>query len=64
METISGIKALYDEFITDAVKAKAGNRAAGARARKTSLKLSDVLKDFRKESLSWPVSPKDKFHHE
>lgn len=61
MYTISRIEEIYDEFITDAKKAKAGNRAAGTRARKASLELSDFLKTFRKESISWPVSPKDRY---
>lgn len=61
MYTISRIEAIYEEFLIDAKKANAGNRAAGTRARKASLQLSDLLKDFRKESLTWPVSPKDRF---
>jgi hypothetical protein len=39
------------EFEVDAVKRENGNKAAGARARKVSLELTKLYKQFRKESV-------------
>lgn len=50
---VENIKTLFDAFIVDAKKAEAGNKAAGARARKTSLEIANALKAFRKESVKW-----------
>lgn len=50
---VTKLKELFDAFTTDAEKAQAGNKSAGARARKTSLEIGKLLKDFRKESLNW-----------
>ena len=50
---VEKIKALFESFVADAEKAEKGNKAAGARARKTSLELGNTLKEFRKESISW-----------
>ena len=47
------IVATFEEFKVDAEKAKAGNKAAGRRARMTSLALDKLLLEFRKESVSW-----------
>ncbi len=51
-ELIAKIKELNESLITDAeLQAGKGNKAAGMRARKTSLELEKVLKEFRKVSL-------------
>lgn len=50
---VNEIKNLFEAFVVDAKKAEAGNVAAGRRARKVSLELSDALKAFRKESIKW-----------
>ena len=47
------IKALCEAFVADATKAEAGNKSAGARARKTSLEIDKKLKEFRKASVAW-----------
>lgn len=48
---VDNIINLFDAFTVDAKKAEAGNKAAGARARKVSLEIADALKAFRKESV-------------
>ena len=50
---VNKIKELFNAFTTDAEKAKNGNHSAGVRARKTSLEIDKLLKEFRKESISW-----------
>ena len=51
-ELIEKIKELSDALLVDAAaQAEKGNKAAGTRARKTSLELEKVLKEFRKVSL-------------
>lgn len=50
---VNKIKETFNAFIVDAQKAKDGNKSAGARARKASLELGNLLKEFRKESISW-----------
>lgn len=50
-EKVEKIAALAAAFMADAEKCVAGNKAAGARARKASLELQDLLKEFRKESV-------------
>ena len=51
-ELIEKIEAAYTAFKTDATaQAESGNKAAGTRARKASLELEKVLKEFRKVSL-------------
>ena len=51
-ELIAKIKELNEALLTDAVaQAEKGNKAAGTRARKASLELEKVLKEFRKVSL-------------
>lgn len=43
---------LYDTFKKDAeAQIENGNKAAGARARKASLELEKLMKEFRKSSL-------------
>ena len=51
-ELIAKIKELNEALLVDAVaQAEKGNKAAGTRARKASLELVKVLKEFRKVSL-------------
>lgn len=51
-ELISKIKAEFDAFTKDAaLQTEKGNKAAGTRARKSSLDLEKMLKEFRKASL-------------
>ena len=49
---LNDIKAQVEEFIKDAdLQAEKGNKAAGMRARKASLELEKMLKEFRKVSI-------------
>jgi len=49
---VSKIKAEFDAFATDAnLQVEKGNKAAGTRARKASLDLEKLLKEFRKASI-------------
>jgi len=51
-ELIEKIKELSGALLVDAeAQAEKGNKAAGTRARKASLELEKVLKEFRKASL-------------
>ncbi len=51
-ELTAKIKAAYEAFANDAAaQAEKGNKAAGARARKASLEIERMMKDFRKVSL-------------
>ena len=51
-ELIAKIKELNETLLADAeLQASKGNKAAGMRARKVSLELEKVLKEFRKASL-------------
>mgnify|MGYP000817498497 FL=1 len=51
-ELIAKIKELSNSLLEDAaLQAEKGNKAAGRRARKASLELEKVLKEFRKVSL-------------
>ena len=50
-EIVEKINACCAMFAADAEKAVAGNKAAGARARKASLALEKLLKEFRKVSV-------------
>ena len=51
-ELIAKIKELNEALLVDATaQAEKGNKAAGTRARKASLELEKVLKEFRKVSL-------------
>ena len=48
----SKIKECFEAFKTDAsLQIEKGNKAAGTRARKVSLELEKMLKEFRKKSL-------------
>ncbi len=49
---VNKIKESYGAFATDAnLQIEKANKAAGARARKASLELEKMLKEFRKASL-------------
>ena len=51
-ELIAKIKELSNSLLeNEALQAEKGNKAAGTRARKASLELEKVLKEFRKVSL-------------
>lgn len=51
-ELIAKIKELNEALLIDATaQVEKGNKAAGTRARKASLELEKVLKEFRKVSL-------------
>lgn len=51
-ELIKKIDAAFAAFSTDAsAQAQTGNKAAGMRARKSSLELEKLMKEFRKTSL-------------
>ncbi|MFD2965798.1 histone H1 [Sphingobacterium bambusae] len=51
-ELIEKIAAEFEAFKTDAdTKLEKGSKAAGGRARKSSLNLEKLLKEFRKSSL-------------
>ena len=49
---VNKIKAEFEAFVKDAgLQMEKGNKAAGTRARKSSLDLEKMLKEFRKVSL-------------
>jgi len=51
-DLIGKINASFETLKVDAaLQAEKGNKAAGTRARKTSLELEKLLKEFRKASL-------------
>lgn len=51
-ELIEKIGAAYEAFQKDAnAQVESGNKAAGARARKSSLEIEKMMKEFRKASL-------------
>jgi hypothetical protein len=51
-ELVNKIKAEFEALATDAsLQIEKGNKAAGTRARKSSLDLEKLLKEFRKASL-------------
>lgn len=45
------IQSLYSAFVADSAKEIDGNMSAGARARKMSLKLEKLMKEYRKLSI-------------
>jgi len=51
-ELVEKINATASAFAADAEKNLNGNKAAGARARKASLEIEKMLKEFRKQSLA------------
>ena len=51
-ELVSKIKAEFESFTTDAdLQIEKSNKAAGTRARKSSLDLEKLMKEFRKVSV-------------
>ncbi|MEE0850217.1 MAG: histone H1 [Alistipes onderdonkii] len=53
-ELIEKIQQTYDAFSTEAaLQVEKGNKAAGTRARKASLEVEKLMKEFRKESLTY-----------
>jgi len=49
---VAKINAAIDEFRQDAIlNVEKSNKAAGARARKTSLEIEKLMKEFRKKSI-------------
>ncbi len=51
-ELLQKIQEAFDAFAKDAkLQEKNGNKAAGTRARKTSLSIEKMMKEFRKTSL-------------
>ena len=51
-ELIEKIQQAYDAFSAEAaLQAEKGNKAAGTRARKASLEVEKLMKEFRKESM-------------
>lgn len=50
-EKVNNIKTLCATLIAEAEKNLAGNKAAGTRARRTSVELEKALKDYRKASI-------------
>jgi hypothetical protein len=51
-ELVEKIAAAYEGFQKDAAaQLESGNKAAGARARKSSLEIEKLMKEFRKASL-------------
>lgn len=52
-DLIEKIEATYESFKTDAnTQLEDGNKSAGTRARKSSLELEKLLKEFRKVSIA------------
>ncbi|WBL23155.1 MULTISPECIES: histone H1 [unclassified Zunongwangia] len=50
---VENINETFESFKADAdAQLESGNKAAGTRARKTSLALEKLLKEFRKESIA------------
>lgn len=49
---VKKVEELFEAIQIDANKAAEGNKAAGARARKNSIELEKVLKEFRKVSIA------------
>jgi hypothetical protein len=53
-DLVESIKEKFDSFATDAnLQVEKSNKAAGTRARKASLELEKLLKEFRKVSLDF-----------
>ncbi len=51
-ELVEKVASLYEAFQKDAqAQVENGNKAAGARARKASLEIEKLLKEFRKVSI-------------
>ena len=48
---VDKINAKYEEFRVNAEKNVAGNKAAGLRARKATIEIEKLMKEYRKESV-------------
>jgi hypothetical protein len=48
---IEKIDSLYEQFKVDANKNVVGNKAAGTRARKSSLEITKLMKEYRAKSV-------------
>ena len=57
---IDEIIELFDAFVADARKAEKGYGTPGRRARKVSLEIDKKLKEFRKVSMGWATTPKER----
>ncbi|MDR3057107.1 MAG: histone H1 [Prevotella sp.] len=52
-ELVDNLNQLFADFTKDATsQVESNNKAAGTRARKTSLAIEKALKEFRKESIA------------
>ena len=52
-DLIENIESTFENFKTDAnTQLESGNKSAGTRARKSSLELEKLLKEFRKVSIA------------
>lgn len=51
-ELVSKINELCAAFAAESAKNVAGNKAAGARARKVSLEIEKAMKEYRKASIA------------
>ena len=53
-ELVDNLNQLFAEFTKDAaLQVENGNKAAGTRARKSSLAIEKALKQFRKDSIAY-----------
>lgn len=52
VSNVAAIQSKIDEFNTNAEQNLRGNKAAGVRARKASVELEKLLKEYRKISLA------------
>lgn len=51
-ELIQNLKETSKKFLAEAEKFETGNKSAGTRARKASLQLEKLMKQFRKDSIA------------
>jgi len=58
-DLIIEIKNLTDEFMTEATNNAKGNKAAGRRARKATLALTRMFKDYRALTLEAEKTPQE-----
>ena len=50
-ELVERINSLAEQFAQESAKNLGGNKAAGARARKATLELEKLMKEYRKKSV-------------
>lgn len=58
-DLINEIKNLTEEFMTEATSNVKGNKAAGRRARKATLALTKMFKDYRTLTLEAEKTPQE-----